>query len=646
MGSFRTIVGALSRNSISSGANRRKGRQSKKSTERRLQVENLERREVMSATWGLSAGILTVNADRNGSQVVIQDYNPSNIRGMPDLLSVQATSNDGSWYVMLPKQAVTGITFNGSSQRDVYVANTGLTPYYYPISQTVRGWSGDDYIVTGMGNDTIYGFYGNDTIKSGGGQDTVDGGSGDDVIYGGSGNDVIEGGWGRDRIWGESGNDRIDGESGYDDLYGGKGDDWLFGGYDADWMEGNEGNDHLFGQSGNDFLYGGSGQDGLYGGFGTDYLHGGTDSDRFLVLTNESSSDRLLDDGIEDIQISFTNEAARTVTWPSGYTPSTTTYTAGTWSDRDIEWVDEALGTIAVATGNNALLYRADGSEPTLYRLGDASNSYIAFNDSVGDTHYSNQSFEDSTGTASEASTHEVVFHEFGHNWDTRDEASNILGVYGEAIVQIFRNASGWTQSLSDTSGYTKSRDNKWWYESGTDFVSWYARTNPKEDFAESFSAYFMDELGEPFREGTGGAANAPDKMTAIGYLITYAGYLGADGRPIGAGSGDPSPSYDPTEVLLATDDCPVALVGTTLASADTYQQGDWASQHRTNRSAKRTQTAAGALAQSTVSEGVRTSHDTYFARYAKESRRSDFSHMTPALLDAADELWTDLHVV
>ncbi len=646
MGSLQTLAGALSRKGKSTVPRHRRARKSKRSTGRCLRVENLERREVMTTTWGLAGGILTINADPAGSQVVIQDYNPANVRGMPDLLGVQATSNDGSWHVMLPKQAVTGISFNGSSRRDVFVANTGLTPYNFPLSQTVRGWSGDDYIVTGMGNDTIYGFYGNDTIKSGGGRDTIDGGSGDDVIYGGSGNDVIKGGWGRDRIWGENGDDRIDGESGYDDLYGGKGDDWLFGGYDPDWIEGNEGNDHLFGQSGNDLLYGGSGQDGLYGGYGADQLHGGPDSDRFLVLTNESSTDRLLDDGVEDIRVSFTNEAARTVTWPSGYFPSTTTYAAGTWSDRDIEWVDQALGTIAVATGNNALLYRADGAEPTLYRLGDASNSYIAFNDSVGDTHYSNQSFEDSTGTASEASTYEVVFHEFGHNWDTREEASNILGVYGEAIVQIFRDASDWTQSLSDTSGYTQSGDKKWWYESGTNFVSSYARTNPKEDFAESFSAYFMDELGEPFREGTGGAASAPDKMTAIGYLITYAGYLGADGRPIGAESGDPSPSYDATVSLPTANNCSVAFVETPLAITDMYQRSDSAPQSESPRSANSTQAAGGVLAESKVPEGVRASHDTYFARYAQRAHRTDSSPMTPALQDAADELWADLYVV
>ena len=48
-------------------------------------------------------------------------------------------------------------------------------------------------------------------------------------------------------------------------------------------------------------------------------------------------------------------------------------------------------------------------------------------------------------------------------------------------------------------------------YSSSANFVRNYARTNPKEDFACSFSAYFMDQLGKPF--GGGGALLAPGKM-------------------------------------------------------------------------------------------------------------------------------------
>jgi len=63
------------------------------------------------------------------------------------------------------------------------------------------------------------------------------------TIYGTCGNDVIDGGEGADTIYGGSGNDTIDGAEGNDTIYGGKGVDSISGG---------EGNDTLFGGDGVD----------------------------------------------------------------------------------------------------------------------------------------------------------------------------------------------------------------------------------------------------------------------------------------------------------------------------------------------------------------------------------------------------------
>ncbi len=454
----------------------------------------------MAASIAFTApGELTITADPQGTQAYVSDLDPSNSPHNPnDLFIIRATSDDGTVNLTLHKSMVQSMRFIGSNAADRYHAPTGVGWNWRPVTHYVNARGGNDIVTTGLGGDTILG------------------GSGRDELHGGGGNDTIRGDSDRDRIWGDSGHDTLDGGSGTDDLYGGTGNDVLNGGGGADWIEGNDGDDLLHGDSGNDLLYGGRGVDGLFGGSGTDQMHGGPDSDRFLFRTNEIGNrtlsfdgaviriaDTILDDTNDDIRVRFTNEAARTVRWPAGYAPATTTYAAGTWSDAEIKLINDALGTIAEETDNNALLYKSSGSEPQLYRLGNASNNYVAFNDSAGDTHYSNQAFTDSAGSFDEDWAVQVVYHEFGHNWDTRGEAEQLAGVWGEAFVDAFRNASGWTQSRpADVWNYTKSLDNRWWYRNTAEEVRWYDKMNPLEDMADTFSAYFMDVAGRTFQDG------------------------------------------------------------------------------------------------------------------------------------------------
>lgn len=555
---------------------------------RALALEPMERRELMAATLSLADGLLRISADSQGSTVTITDHNPANLGGAPHLLTVSTISRDGGWAMPVSKHSVREIEFHGSSNRDVYVARTGLTPINTIIRQTVRGWGGDDYLATGMGNDDIRGFFGNDEIHAGGGNDVVDAGPDNDVVYGGSGNDDLKGDFGRDRLFGEDGHDTLQGASGYDDLYGGLGDDVLRGGNDPDLLEGSDGNDQLFGEGSNDFLYGEAGQDGLYGGSGSDLLHGGSGPDRFLVKTNETGPftqtfgstaisllDQILDDTNEDIRIRFTDEAARTVTWPPGYSPRTTSFGTGTWTDADVAMTDDAFEAMATATGSNALLYKPNGAEPSLFRLGDASNQYVAFNDSgTGDTHYSNQSFT-VNGVRNENWGVQVVLHEFGHNWDTPEESRSLIAGWGPAAVDAFRARSGWTQARpADTTNYRLSRDGQWWYRSDAQFVRDYARTNPFEDYAESFSAYFMNRMGRTFVFGDGAAA-APGKMDVMASWVTLVSWLGAAGQPVssaGTRTGS-SASSVPIPQPVSAENTPVRI---TVAARHDGALADW----------------------------------------------------------------------
>jgi hypothetical protein len=57
---------------------------------------------------------------------------------------------------------------------------------------------------------------------------------------------------------------------------------------------------------------------------------------------------------------------------------------------------------------------------------------------------------------------------------------------------------SGWTDSdPHDSTNYEKGgdQDHDWWHYKSAGFVSGYAEQNPLEDFAESFSQYFMDRV-------------------------------------------------------------------------------------------------------------------------------------------------------
>ncbi len=104
-----------------------------------------------------------------------------------------------------------------------------------------------------------------------------------------------------------------------------------------------------------------------------------------------------------------------------------------------------------------------------------------------------------------------VIIHEIGHNWDDEyDEA-------GWAAI------SGWVESeASPGPDYVQAADDGWWYDSTLEgFVSDYARTNPREDFAESFTSFFMILGGLEF--GNFGLADfgaLPEKLAFMEGLL------------------------------------------------------------------------------------------------------------------------------
>lgn len=331
-------------------------------------------------------------------------------------------------------------------------------------------------------------------VNGGNGDDVLIGSNGVDVLLGGNGNDTIRGNKGTDVILGGQGDDILDGDEGNDFVFGNDGDDTLRGGKGNDTLLGGSGNDNLYGQAGNDGLKGGTGDDGLFGGAGTDTLTGGADEDRFLF----QAGDTIVDKTDQDAQIDFVDLDSWTVT----YNGTTINYTAGAWTDDEIELIDQALAMLHHTTGDSTFLKEKDGTEMIYQRVGTSPTNFVAWNG--GNVH----TFANGTFTGSTDFVLQTVFHEIGHNWDSENDKWD-----------EWKDLSSWTQEdKSGDANYAAGGTGGWFYDSSANFVRNYARTNPKEDFACSFAAYFMDKLGKPF-SGVG-AAGAPGKMAFMDQFV------------------------------------------------------------------------------------------------------------------------------
>ena len=289
----------------------------KKNRFRTLTIENLEVRQLLSAT----------NAAGGTGQVQVGTLSP--LHGAPDYVSIRTHTNSysramqaptsprlqstpkarerlstiKSWRRLRPahkprrsasielqmsprwRRTVTDIVFNGYGGNDTFTNKTAINCEAHggDGDDTLIGGYGFNYLYGDAGNDTltggdfgndIDGGLGNDTIKGGAmadyifgrdGDDIIDAGNGNNYVDGGVGNDTIKCGVGDDSIVGGDGNDSIDAGAGNDLVYGGNGDDFIFG---------NAGNDTLYGEAGNDTIDGGVGADIIRGGAGNDTLYG------------------------------------------------------------------------------------------------------------------------------------------------------------------------------------------------------------------------------------------------------------------------------------------------------------------------------------------------------------------------------------
>ena len=257
-----------------------KGRRRIRRTTDLRACESLESRAMLSATFDVGTGVLTLQGTERADVISVskgRDAGSVVVRG------VDGVKKDA---VFTQVSAVVIETFGGNDK--VSIGRGIRAPNGALMSFTIDVGNGNDSVDAGDGNDTIRGRDGNDTIRGRGGDDRIEGGNGndscngeggDDDLSGGAGVDSLAGGLGNDKMSGDDGNDLVSGDDGDDSIQGGSGRDTLNGGNGRDRVDGGADDDTINGGSADDNLRGESGRDTIRGGTGNDSISGGTDDD-------------------------------------------------------------------------------------------------------------------------------------------------------------------------------------------------------------------------------------------------------------------------------------------------------------------------------------------------------------------------------
>ena len=423
---------------------------------RRLQAESLERRQMLSGV-SLQDGVLLIEGTNDADTVEVYSADEHVCVDFNHTLE------------FYEEELVNEITFFGNDGDDDFDNNTSVPCEAYGdigndtldgglADDTLYGGEGADSLAGSIGDDSLDGGSGNDTLCGNAGEDTLEGGGHDDDLYGGEDDDYLDGGGGSDCLVGgesggspdainNSGDDTLCGGSGTDHLWGYSGDDVLYGGTGGDFLNGNDGDDTLYGESGNDRLNGGNGNDLLEGGTGDDTLSGAAGDDRLFgddgsdvhyggrgndalfggcddledvdVLRGDSGNDRLLvREGDSVCYLKSSNpeeerERDAAIWFEDG---------GSTWTDREIQLVDEAFALLQDRVGGSTELLK-----DTIWDYHITFYKEPWHPDNMGwnelspcrEIHINDWNEYDPIETYYAQS---AVIHEIAHNWDSLNE--------------------------------------------------------------------------------------------------------------------------------------------------------------------------------------------------------------------------------
>ncbi|MDB4755896.1 hypothetical protein OAG56_00880 [Mariniblastus sp.] len=397
----------------------------------------------------------------------------------------------------------------GNSGDDDMHGDLGMDRLYgHGGNDILRGGFDNDVIFGGPDSDILHGDGGDDRLSGQAGADEVFGGNDNDFIhlgpgndrgFGGKGNDRIVGSHGDDQMWGEQGDDILLGNVGSDEMWGGTGGDTLRGSAGNDILHGEVGPDKLFGDVGNDSLYGGAGLDKLWGGAGMDGLFGGIDSARDRIY-GQGGQDRYLYREADLLLDRFENSEGLVEFIDS----------SASWTDREVEIVDEALRKFHFRTNNTRLLVDSVSEEAIQFVKvsglpgGDDGENVLEtererfFNEET-------QRFEvrstfvrkivlvdwDESSMVANGNAESATINLMAKNYDSKIE---MVAVDNEAtqVWADFMLASDWTDRFPNNSAsYQISGDGLWWYGSDSVFAKSHGSLNPSEDWSTVWDYYF-----------------------------------------------------------------------------------------------------------------------------------------------------------
>jgi hypothetical protein len=391
---------------------------------------------------------------------------------------VKVTLNNRVRNFSLGMFPVKQVHFLGLEGDDLFWNRTG-------ISSVAEGGPGVDSLIGGSGDDVLMGQSEDDFMAGNDGHDQIFGGPGNDTAYGGAGRDHMVGGLGHDTLYGENGRDRLEGGNGEDKLYGGNGRDVLYGGLDTD------------------YLSGGDADDSLFAGLGPDIVNGGSGGDRFLARSGigwgggDAFATIPIDDTFEDLNSNDTfigfrdaGDFLRSQETCSGE-EELVQWTGGSWTDAEIEMLDDAFAVLHERTGNTELFKgTTENSEPDLefYRVGASNNPCV---NPYALSQFGHIEITDRAINATPARLHQSLFHHIGFDW------AGEFATWGD-----FTSLSTWMPVAPGDyvdSWMSTTPDEQWAYLDNTAFASNQGRESPSLDFATVFATYFMNEAGEPY---------------------------------------------------------------------------------------------------------------------------------------------------
>ena len=406
----------------------------------------------------------------------------------------------------------------GDSGNDLLYGNNGDDEMFGDDGEDrLYGHNGNDFMRGGFDNDRLFGGPDNDQMYGDQGEDRLNAHTGDDMAWGGTEPDYIQLGEGNDTGYGEEGNDKVVGSDGNDMLYGGvgqdrlvgnAGNDQMWGGPGADVLLGATGNDHLHGesgpdvlrgQSGDDSLYGGDHRDRLYGGNGLDGLFGGIDTKRDLIFGN-LGEDRYLYRENDYLGDRFENNEP-IVKFED---------TNDSWTDREVEVVDEAFRMFHFRLQNTDLLKDTISDEPIVFvKTKSLSGNDTGRNELVvtrerfyneSSLRWEQRSFFERKIIMADwneavesvnAEKTSLTINLMAKNWDSIVELTKVDGE-SQQRWRTFQNTSGWTPDFPfDPNNYELSQDGLWWYRTGSSFAKPLGNLNPSEDWSTIWEHYF-----------------------------------------------------------------------------------------------------------------------------------------------------------